>query len=71
MKDMFSCDDVCVMVMFQMDSVKYNFTLITNKFLLRASLFLSFNVEFCIKMRHGTCHKILSEKERGKEDESN
>ena len=25
MKDIFSCDDVCVMVMFQMDSVKYNF----------------------------------------------
>ena len=25
MKDVFSCDDVCVMVMFQMESVKYNF----------------------------------------------
>ena len=25
MKDIFSCDDVYVMVMFQMDSVKYNF----------------------------------------------
>ena len=25
MKDVFSCDDVCVIVMFQMESVKYNF----------------------------------------------
>ena len=25
MKDVFSCDDVSVMVMFQMESVKYNF----------------------------------------------
>ena len=25
MKDIFSCDDVCVMVVFQMDNVKYNF----------------------------------------------